>query len=562
MISKALAGLAVLVLAASAARAERGADGEVRVLYWQAVSTMQPYLSNGAKDLDAASLVVEPLARFDEEGAMVPFLAEAIPTIENGGIAADLTSVTWTLKDGLVWSDGTPVTAEDVVFTWQYCVHPEGGCSQLPNFDGVAQVEALDPRTVKVSFADPKPYPYGPFVGVQAPIIQKAQFADCLGARAPSCTEANARPIGTGPFRVTDFRANDVVTFEANPRYRDPAKPAFATLILKGGGDAASAARAVLETAEFDYAWNAQIEPEILAEMLKGGKGEVIAAFGTNVERLHLNQTDPDPTLGPERSTAKHPHPFLTDPDVARALSLAIDREIIVEVGYGAAGRVTCNIVPAPEINASTANQWCLRQDLEEANRLLDAAGWTMGADGVRAKDGRRLSVLYQTSTNSVRQTAQALIKQWWNEIGVEVELRNIDAGVFFGGDPGSPDTFQKFYADVEMLSAQFDDAEKYLGDWVCAEIPGPENQWQGANISRWCSPDYDALHAELGRTAGAEARGRIIVRLNDMIVNSPAYVPLVWRGRVSVKSTSLGGVVMNPFDSELWNAADWYREN
>ena len=111
-----------------------------------------------------------------------------------------------------------------------------------------------------------------------------------------------------------------------------------------------------------------------------------------------------------------------------------------------------------------------MTQDIEGAKKLLDDAGWTGRPDGVREKDGKKLSILYQSSTNSVRQAAQALIKQWWDEIGVAVELRNIDGCVFFGGDPGSPDTLQKFYADVEMYANEFDgtDPEKYLGEWVC----------------------------------------------------------------------------------------------
>jgi peptide/nickel transport system substrate-binding protein len=555
-------GAAASALCASAAFAERGSDGQVNILYWQAVSIMNPYLSNGTKDLEAGSLVLEPLARFNEKGDMVPYLAEEIPTLENGGVSEDLTTITWKLKEGLVWSDGTPVTAEDAVFSWQYCTHPEGGCAQSPNYGDVENVEAVDPLTIKVTFSVAKPYPYGPFVGAQSPIIQKAQFADCLGANAPTCTEANTKPIGTGPFVVTDFKANDVVLLEANAKFRDPEKPAFANVVLKGGGDAASAARSVLETGEFDYAWNPQVEPEILAQMLAAGKGEIISAFGTLVERLHVNQTDPDPALGDERSTTAHPHPFLTDLNVVKALSLAIDREILVETGYGEAGQITCNLVPAPEINASTNNDWCKTQDMAQAQKLLDDAGWVMGSDGVRTKDGKRLSVLYQTSTNSVRQAAQALIKQWWNELGVEVELRNVDAAVFFGADPGSPDTLQKFYADVEMYANNFDgtDPEKYLGDWVCAEIPRPETQWQGGNTSRMCSEEYDALHAEMGKTAGAEERGKIAIELNDMIVNSASFIPLVHRGRVSAKSNTLGGVIMNPWDSELWNAADWFR--
>jgi peptide/nickel transport system substrate-binding protein len=557
-----LMGAAASALCASAAHAERGTDGQVNILYWQAVSIMNPFLSSGTKDIEASSLVIEPLARFNEKGELVPFLAAEIPTLENGGISEDLTTITWKIKPDIVWSDGTPVTAADAVFTWQYCTHPEGGCAQAPYFDDVTSMEAVDDKTLKITFGVPKPYPYSPLVGAQSPVIQKAQFEACLGAAAPTCTEANTKPIGTGPFTVTDFKANDVVTLEANPNYRDPEKPAFANVVLKGGGDAASAARSVLETGEFDYAWNVQVEPEILAQMEAAGRGEVVSAFGTLVERIHVNQTDPDPSLGAERSTKAHPHPFLTDINVVKALSLAIDREILVETGYGDAGQVTCNLVPAPAEHNSTNNDWCKTQDMAEASRLLDEAGWTMGGDGVRTKDGERLSILYQTSTNSVRQAAQALIKQWWNELGVEVELRNIDAGVFFGGDAGSPDTLQKFYADVEMYANNFEgtDAEKYLGDWVCAEFPSPDDQWQGGNTSRWCSEEYDALHAKLGETADPEERAKLTIELNDMIVNSPSYIPLIHRGRVSTKSKTLGGVLLNPFDSELWNAADWYR--
>ena len=386
-----LLGASAGALCASAAFAERGSDGQLNVLYWQAISIMTPYLSGGTKDLQAASLVIEPLARYNEKGDLVPYLAQEIPTVENGGVSADLTTITWKLKDGLLWSDGSPVTAEDAVFTWQYCTDPAGGCSQIQNFTDVKSIEAVDPQTIKVTFSVPKPFPYGPLVGAQAPIIQKKQFADCLGAKAPECTQANTYPIGTGPFVVKDFKANDTVLLEANPNFRDPAKPAFATLVLKGGGDAASAARAVLETGEFDYAWNAQVEPEILQQMEAGGKGEVISAFGSNVERIHINQTDPDPALGDTRSTKAHVHPFLTDENVVRALSLAIDREILVETGYGAAGQVTCNLVPGPEVNASPNNDWCKKQDIDAANKLLDEAGWVKGSDGVRAKDGKRL---------------------------------------------------------------------------------------------------------------------------------------------------------------------------
>ena len=558
-----LLGAAALVALAPAAFAERGADGHVNIIYWQAPSILNPYLSGGTKDLESSSMIIEPLGRYDETGAMVPFLAQEIPTLENGGVSEDLKSITWKLKPDLLWSDGTAVTANDVKFSADYCMHPEGGCAQAAKFEGVTAVEVIDDLTVKVTFSEAKPNPYGPFMGAQAPIIQAAQFADCLGAKAPECTEANFNPIGTGPFRVTEFRPNDVISLEANPNYRDPAKPAFATMTFKGGGDATAAGRAVLETGEFDYAWNLQLAPEVIEQMSAAGKGKTIAAFGSLVERIMVNMTDPSPSLPEgERATAKHPHPFLSDPAVRKALSMSIDRNLLVEIGYGQAGRPTCNLVPAPALYASD-NTDCLTHDIAGANALLDEAGWVRGADGIRAKDGVRLSLLFQTSTNAVRQDVQALIKQWWEEIGVETELRNVSASVFFGGDPGSPDTFQKFYADVQMYANNFDgtDPEAYLAAQLCSKAPRPESQWQGENITRFCDPAFDAMVAELSRTGELEKRGEIARKLNDMLTKEAnVIIPLVDRGRVSAHSNTLGGVVLNTWDSELWNVADWHR--
>ncbi|MFS4582683.1 peptide ABC transporter substrate-binding protein [Phaeobacter sp. C3_T13_0] len=548
---------------APAAFAERGSDGQVNIIYWQAPSILNPFLSGGTKDVESASLVIEPLARYDPNGEMIPYLVEEIPTVDNGGVSEDLTSITWKIKPGLLWSDGTPFTSKDVKFTADYCMHPEGGCAQVTKFEGVTSVEAVDDLTVKVTFDKQTPFPYGPFVGGESPIIQAAQFADCVGAKAPECTTANFAPIGTGPFVVDEFKPNDVITMSANTNYRDPAKPAFAKVLFKGGGDATAAGRAVMETGEFDYAWNLQLAPEVIAQMEKGGKGVPIAGFGPLVERIMLNNTNPDPALGPDERSVIRPHPFLSDPSVYKALSLAIDRPLLVEIGYGKAGKVGCNWVPAPAAFASDTFD-CSTQDLAAANAMLDEAGYKdTNGDGVReTPDGKPMNILYQTSTNAVRQDFQALIKQWWSEIGIETELRNINSSVFFGGDPGSPDTFQKFYADVEMYANTFNgtDPQSYLGNGLCDKAPRPDSQWQGENISRFCDEEFDKLHAELSQTAGLEARAEIAKRLNDIIVEKGGMIPLVHRGRLSARSNTLGGVDLNVWDTEMWNAADWFR--
>ncbi len=560
-------GLAVVALAmlvaAAPAFAARGTDGELKILFWQAVSTLNPYLSGGVKEELASSLVLEPLAGFDENGKLVPRLVVDIPTLENGGLSTDLTTATWKLKPGVKWSDGAPLTADDVVFTWAYCTAPGGGCAQAAKFEGVKAVEAIDPLTVKVTFKGPKPFPYTAFVGATSPIIQKAQFANCLGAKAPGCTAANFAPIGTGPFKVQAFKPNDTISYAANENYRDPEEPAFSTVTLKGGGDALSAARAVLETGEYDYAWNTQIEPEVLQGMTGAGKGKVLTAFSSWVERIDLNFDAADASLGDKRSTAQAgPHPILSDPAIRKALSAAIDRSAVVETAYGAAGKPTCNIIAGPDIYVSTANDSCLKPDLAAVNALLDGAGWKMGPDGVRAKNGVKLSFVFQTSTNSVRQTTQALLKDMWGQIGVAVELRNIPPSVFFGGDPSSPDTFQKFYADLQMYTVLYSgtDPESHLASWLCKNIPSPSNGWQGENMSRYCDASYDRLFDELSRTASPADRATIVKKLNDQLVGDGAVIPLVFRGAVSAFSNRLAGVRMSGWDSELANVADWSR--
>ncbi|MCK4713242.1 MAG: peptide ABC transporter substrate-binding protein [Marinosulfonomonas sp.] len=558
-----LMGAACAFAIAPAAFAERGSDGHVNIIYWQAPSTMNNYLSGGTKEMDAAALVLEPLARYDETGAIVPWLVDTVPTVANGGVSADLKTITWKLTEGLKWSDGSAVTSADVKFTWEYCTNPDGGCANSNYFEDVVSVDTPDGLTAVVTFGVAKPFPYGPFVGGNTPIIQMAQFKDCVGAKAQECTTENFNPIGTGPFVVSDFRPNDVISFTANPNYRDANKPSFASVTFKGGGDAAAAARSVLETGEFDYAWNLQIAPEILVDMESKGMGTVLSSFGPLVERLMINMTDPSADLGDERSTVAHPHPFMSDINVRKALSLAIDRPLLVEVGYGKAGKPTCNVLPAPAIYNSTANDACQTQDIAAANALLDSAGWARGSDGVRAKDGVRLSILYQTSTNAVRQDFQALIKQWWGEIGVETELKNIDAAVFFGGDQSSPDTFQKLFADLEMYANNFSgtDPEAYMGNWKCSEIPSPENAWLGGNMPRHCNAEYDALIAEMAGTADIAKRAELAIAMNDILMQDYIIIPLVHRGNVSASANTLQGVKLNAWDSELWNIADWSRK-
>ncbi|MFQ3661082.1 MAG: peptide ABC transporter substrate-binding protein [Chloroflexaceae bacterium] len=545
----------------------RGAGDTLRLLYWQAPTILNNHLAFGTKDVEASRLILEPLAAIDPQGNFVPLLAEEIPTVENGGVARDFTSITWKLRKDVQWSDGSPFTAADVVFTYEYCADPKTACTSVAAFRGIKAVEALDEYTVKVTWQAPNSYPYQVFTSQRGAIIQKAQFENCVGeaaSTAADCQAANLAPIGTGPYKLVEFKPGDVVIYELNERYRDPDKPFFKRVELKGGGDAPSAARAVLQAGEVDWAWNLQVEAAVLQQLAnQGGQGNLVTYNTANVERLLINFTNPDPALGDERGQLSQPHPFLTDLKVRQALALAIDRKAIAEQLYGPTGYPTCTFLWYPPFVESIADIFkdC-DQDIAEANRLLDEAGWTRGPDGIRVKNGVRFSLLFQTSVNTLRQKTQELIKANWAEIGVETELKSVDGSVFFGSDPGNPDNIGHFFADIQMYTtgAPEPDPTVHLCGWISSAASQKENEWRGTNNMRWQNAEYDALCEQLRAELDPDKRVEIARQMDALIVSDVAMIPLVARPRVAGASKDLRGYNPSGWDTELWDIANWYK--
>ena len=560
MLLVALAGLLALTLLP--------ACGEEKVLtlrYWQAASLPSSYLASGYKDTDAAALTLEPLANYDPDGNLTPRLAEEVPTVENGGVAADLTSITWTLREDTKWSDGSDLTARDVVFTWRYCTDEETGCGAEDAFLGVTNISAVDDRTARIQFEGPTPYPYNAFVGAGTPVISEAQFRDCVGAAARDCDEQNTAPLGSGPYRIVEFVPNDRAEYERNPHYWGE-QPYFDRVVILGGGDAESAARAALETGDVDYAWNLQIAPETLASLEGHGVGTIVSAFAGDTERLVLNQTNADPALGDNRSEyldGANPHPFLSFLPIRQAMSMAIDRTSIAEDLYGFAGRPVCDLIVAPTRYAAETGEGCLTQDISGAQSLLDEnAVVDSDGDGVREYNGVPLRVSFQTTENPIRQQTQVLLQGWWREIGIEASLVQLDAGVFFGGDPAEEEaSYRRFLADVQMYTTGTGiDPALSLESLGCDHIQTRENSWADSNNSRGCNPAFDERLPALNElTIGAE-RDALVKQINKIYVQSFFEIFLVDRGLVSAHANTLRGVRMNAWDSELWNIGEWHR--
>lgn len=531
----------------------------LKLLYWQAPTTLNPHLSPGTKDREAASPVLEPLAAYNEAEELEPILAAEIPTIDNGGISADNTTVTWKLKEGVLWSDGEFFTAEDVVFTYDFITTPEVGSTSTEFYGEVESVEAVDELTVKVTFKQPTPAPMNPFVGGSGMILPEHVFADYLGADARSAP-GNTSPVGTNAFQVKEFKPGDTIVYEPNPNFRGEA-PAFTAVEMKGGGDAVSAARAVLQTGEADYAWNVQAEPAVLNGLAAGGRGDMSYVPKPLMERIYINFSDPNKEVNGEKSQKDTPHPFLSEKPVREAISLAIDRETITNQLYGEAGEVATNFLVSPNKYASPNTDY--EFDLEKAATLLDAAGWEdTNGDGVRDKNGVELNILFTSSVNPVRQKTQEIIKQSLESIGMSVELKSVEAGVYFG-DSTNPDSVHQFNADLQLFAfdSETPEPDSYMELYACDQISQKENQWSKENSSRYCNPEYDALLDQLATEIDPDKRIELFVQMNDLLIEDIALIPLVQRSDAYAISGSLTDLEFTPWAASTWKMDEWGKQ-
>jgi peptide/nickel transport system substrate-binding protein len=560
-IASALAGAGLQPARAAAGR--RGESGILKLLYWQAPNIVNPHLAIGTKDAHASRVCLEPLLTVNAAGVFSPVLATEVPSRANGGLSADGKSVTYKLKPGVKWADDQPFTAADVAFTYQFVINKETGATTYANYEPIEKVEALNPTTVKITFKAPNPAWYQPFVGENGMILPKHALESYVGSKARNAP-FNLKAFGTGPYKVETFRPGDLVVYSINENYREPNKPAFQQVQIKGGGDAVSAARAVLETGEYDYAWNLQVEWPVLEAMTRAGKGVLITQGGGGVEQIFCNMTDPNREVDGQRSSVKAPHPFLSDPKVRQAFGLALDRETMAKQLYGLEGDPTANTLTTPSRYRSKNTKMVF--DVAKANQLLDEAGWQRGPDGIRQKGGVKMQVTYATSVNTLRQKEQEIVKAGWTKIGVGVTLKSVDAGVFFSSSPGNNDTLAHFYTDVQMYTGTFSlfpssYMNRFYSGNPAKDLAQKENNWSGRNVTRWVSKEFNQMFDQAQVELDQQKNDALWIKMNDLVVTQGVSLPLIDRRSVSARATSLDvGENMSPFDDEPRNIADWRR--
>ncbi len=540
------------------AGAGRGKGDTLNLLWWQAPTILNGHLAQGTKDFDASCVVLEPLAWFDKDGKPVPVLAAEIPSLDNGGVSKDGMSVTWKLKQNVVWSDGQPFTAEDVKFTFDYVSNPDTAATTAGNFKVIDSIDAVDANTVKINFKNPTPGWYAVFCGAYGYILPQHILKDYVGAKARNAP-FNLKPIGTGPYVVTEFQSGDHVSYAINDKFRESDKPYFKTVYLKGGGDATSAARAAMQTGEVDYAWNLQVEWGVLQSLKGNGPGDLVITPGVGVERILVNMTDPNKEVNGEKSSIQAPHPFQADLKVRQAYALGIQRDVMATQLYGDTGVATPNILCGPTAFVSKNTSW--KFDTAAANKLLDDAGWTKSGN-VRAKGGVQMNITYQTSVNSLRQKEQEIVKQGYAQIGINVTIKSVDASVYFSSDAGNNDTASHFYTDIEMYTNG--PSTPYPLDYMVSWWGDPSNlcqksnSWSGNNVERWQNADYDKAYTAAQTELDPTKQAPLFITMNDLVVNQVVEIPLIQRNGVSGANKKLQNLELSTWSSDLWNLMNW----
>ena len=537
---------------------KRGGGGALKVLWWQGPTLLNPHFAVGTKDQDASRIFYEPLAVWSQSGDLTPVLAAEIPSVTNGGLAKDGMSVTWRLRQGVKWHDGTPFTADDCVFNWQYAADPATAATTIGSYQNI-KVTKVDDHTIRLDFPKPTPFWADAFVGVNGMIIPKHLFADYAGAKSRDAP-TNLAPVGTGAYTFVGFKPGDLVQGKLNPSYHIPNRPYFDTIEMKGGGDAVSAARAVLQTGEYDFAWNMQVEDEILKRLEASGKGQVHILPGGSIEHIQLNNTDPWHETDGERSSIKSKHPFLTDPAVRNALNLLVDKASVHKFIYGRTGMDTANFVNGPDKFVSHNTHY--EFNVAQAIKLLDAGGWKPGSDGVREKNGVKLHAVYQTSINAPRQKNQEIVKQACQKAGISIEIKSVTASVFFSSDVANPDTYPHFSTDLQMYTTTMSqpDPGVFMRQFLSAEVASKVNKYQGRNIVRWQNADYDKLHDQSDTELDPVKRAALFIAMNDMVIKAVVVIPVVTRPSVAAVGSKIRAP-LSGWDSNMYAIQDWYRE-
>ncbi len=544
--------LALPLLAGPGFGATKG--GTITFALYQEPETLNPYIATQTASAEVQVFVVEGLLAYDDKGEFFPRLATEVPTPQNGGVSADGKTITYHLKEGLKWSDGQPVTCEDVKFTWQAIIDPKSGAVSTTGYRDIQSVECPSATTVVVSY---KTF-YAPYLSRFSAIMPK----HATGNPGDMTRWAyNRKLVGTGPFVMLEWVSGDHITLIRNRYYRDQTKPFLNGIIIRITPSREVGVQ-LIKTGEVDVVWDL-VESNV-PELRPISGVKVSAAPGPGAERLVLNLTDPAIDAVPPTDVAKYPHPILADSRVREAIELGINKKEMNDKLLSGLATLGTNEL---HIGWAKCQTRVSEYDPARAKQLLDQAGWKVGPDGIRAaqgakyaKDGARLRLKFQTTTgNKLREQAQQLLIDYMKQIGIEFFIENVPSPVLFGS--WSSGAFRKHgHFDVLMYTTNPDadphsQVETYFASW---SMPTAANSGAGANYARWSNPVADENIKRGGFSPDLAARKKAYCAVMDEIVKDRPHIYLYGRSTLNAYRERLQGWVTNVWDNLGWNAQDW----
>ncbi len=518
----------------------------ISIAYTQEPNNLSPLYTNQWFTANLFDLfLANALITFNDKNEPLPWIAQEIPSIENGGISADGKVITFKLRDDVKWSDGVPLTADDYVFTWQMVMSDKNTVTSRDPFDSVVdKVEATDPHTLVVTFKEPyAPWMTTIFSRVNSSVALPKHILEPVFQKDGTLDNAEwnrAPTVGVGPFLFKEWETGSHLTFQANPDFW-MGKPKADQIFFRIVPDDA-AQLAAIKAGDVDV--GVFISPSDVPELEKLGTVDIAKVQSGYKESWYFNMSADEATKG---------HPALQDANVRRAIVMAVDRDKIdQELLYG---------LTKPALTfwdgmaQADPNIEPIKYDPEGAKKLLDDAGWKVGADGIREKDGEKLKLRYLTTTREVRKNTQAIVQQAWKAVGIDADLVTHPSDVFFNsfGDKGPVATGQYDVAQWSN-SPKFPDPDTV--DWLCSEIPSEANP-PGNNWEFICDKDLDALFQQQARTVDAKARTELFFQIQKMIADKVYWVsiwddPDLWT--ISKKLTDVKFSGATPF----WNAYQW----
>jgi peptide/nickel transport system substrate-binding protein len=520
--------------------------GTAIVAIWQEPSTLAPLYNNQTVSTVVDYGVVEGLATTTNEGKYVPQLAKSVPDVANGGVTVtgDKMDVKWELLPNLKWSDGQPVTSADIKYTWQIWMKDPKTNSRT----GYSEIESIDTPNDLTAIIHFKSV-YAPYPLVFSDGIMPKHLLE--NEPDISKTDYNRKPMGTGPFKITDFKAGDSITLERNPNYRfAPDKPYLDKVIFRSV-PSVQTAMAQLKAGEVNAVWNLTADQAVDLEKVSGLVMQTVP--GPTVERIELNTAENKEFTDPNSK-----NPVLGDIAVRKALLYATPKQQIIDKLFF--GKLTQGTSPVSQ-------GWAAYKEPQEgydpkkANDTLEAAGWKKGADGIRSKDGVRASISYTTTTgDATREKVQQVLVDEWKAIGIEVKIQNQPSSVLLSGSCTSKDPRKLGTFDLVQYASSpgIDPHTTVFTRYHSKNIPTQAN-CSGQNYTRVKNADMDKAIEDAGATLDLEKRKASYAKALKILNEQYVIIWLYDRADIDGRQDALRGWQPNTWQRFTWNIQDWF---